>query len=413
MTESTCISIMENDSCPLCDEDLAVAREMISSNPEWKCTIEGNSIQFGQYMIGSVVIGNTQIEIKPRNRAFTLGNYFEMMLYVHTDKFNFSRTSGYQNTNGFGLNLITTEFLDKCKRLINFGITGSYVTESHQGNIITGEINLDYFSRVEIPYAGVCIKDDQYLLDVVPNQVLKAALEKLALSLRSPAIRGEISLLLKYFSNVSPLYTGLNECRRICNSFYSANPYYPIALEFAFKILTEIKVKYGSGGISWNAFIFNSNDIFEKYVRKVLNEGLKVGATKWQEPKQIASLEVGSKRGLKSYSPDILVGYNPSLETAMAVLDAKNKKFNLNERDISDVLDSADMYQLIFYCDRLHTKLGGLIYPSMSSDDPVKVIVEGNNDYRLMLFSINFSLPIKERNAELIRNIENNLMVYS
>ena len=413
MTELKQIIITENDSCPLSEEDMVIAKEMIKANPEWKCSIEGNSLQFGQYMIGSVEIGNTSIIIMPRNEAFTLHNYFEMMLYVNSDKFNTAETIGYSEVSGFGLDLITTVFITECEKLIEFGITGGYFTESQKGNIITGEINLEYYNRREIPYSGVCVRDDNYLIDVIPNQLLYAALKKLSLALRGSRLRKRVSILMMHFTNVADLNCGMDRCRAACNTFYSANPYYPLALELAFKIMTGMKVKFEGGNIQWNGFIFNSNDVFEKYVRKVLKNGLSTSVIKWSQPKEIASIRSNNNVGYKSYSPDVLIGYNEEKGSALAVLDAKNKKFNATGVDISDVLDNADLYQLVFYCDRLHTKLGGLVYPSMGAVDPIEVLVEGNNDYRFMLMSIDFSLPIRERNAVFIKNVESKFLIYS
>ena len=121
------ITILENESCLLSSEDAAIAEKMIQANPEWNCTIEDNYVEFGQYMIGSVIIGNTAIEIKPRNRAFTLDRYLEMMLYVNTDIFSNQKTTGYKKNAGFSLIQIAEEYLKECKKLIKFGITGSYI----------------------------------------------------------------------------------------------------------------------------------------------------------------------------------------------------------------------------------------------------------------------------------------------
>lgn len=55
-------------------------------------------------------------------------------------------------------------------------------------------------------------------------------------------------------------------------------------------------MKFTHGSISWYAFLHNSNDIFEKYVRKVLTKGLNSYITKWDTPKQIAVLDDGKEK---------------------------------------------------------------------------------------------------------------------
>lgn len=47
------------------------------------------------------------------------------------------------------------------------------------------------------------------------------------------------------------------------------------------------------------------------------------------------------------------------------------------------------MYQLTFYCDKMKTNLGGLIYPAGDDYKPINVMIDGNQDFRFVLFSIN------------------------
>lgn len=194
---------------------------------------------------------------------------------------------------------------------------------------------------------------------------------------------------------------------------YSSNPYYPLVLEFAIKILRDMKMKFNHGSISWYAFLHNSNDIFEKYVRKVLAKGLNSYITKWDLPKRIAVLDDGKRKGYKSYVPDILVDYDMSTNSAKAVLDAKNKLFDTEREDIGEILHSADMYQLAFYCDKMKTNLGGLIYPAGDDYKPINVMIDGNQDFRFVLFSINLREKISVRHRKLCNAIKEYLLYYS
>ena len=174
-----------------------------------------------------------------------------------------------------------------------------------------------------------------------------------------------------------------------------------------------MKMKFTHGSISWYAFLHNSNDIFEKYVRKVLTKGLNSYITKWDTPKQIAVLDDGKRKGYKSYVPDILVDYDPLKNSAKAVLDAKNKFFDIDRDDIGEILHSADMYQLTFYCDKMKTNLGGLIYPAGDDYKPINVMIDGNQDFRFVLFSINLREKISVRHRKLCNAIKEYLLYYS
>ena len=218
---------------------------------------------------------------------------------------------------------------------------------------------------------------------------------------------------MSYFTEVNEYNGNLTNITDIGDRFYSANPHYPLTLEFAVKILNDMKLKYNKGRVEWYAFLHNSNDIFEKYVRKVLAKGLKSYVTKWDAPQTIAVLDDGKRKGYKSYVPDILIDYNPADNTAKAVLDAKNKNFDVKGTDISEILHSADMYQLTFYCDKLKTNLGGLIYPANQDYKPIIVMIDGNQDFRFVLFGINMRDRLRQRHRKLCNDVKDYLLYYT
>jgi 5-methylcytosine-specific restriction endonuclease McrBC regulatory subunit McrC len=250
-------------------------------------------------------------------------------------------------------------------------------------------------------------------VNVPANQIIKSAIAKIIKSQIRNDIRRQYHALLKNFEYVDEYTGSVERAQEVIRQFYSANPHYPLVLEFALKILKDMKMKFNQGGVSWYAFLHNSNDIFEKYVRKILLKGLDCYITKWDSPKQVAILSDGNRRGYKSYIPDILVDYNPLNNTAKAVLDAKNKIFDIGNSDIGEILHSADMYQLTFYCDKLKTNLGGLIYPAGSDYKPINVMIDGNQDFRFILFSVNMNEKISIRHRRLCNNIKEYLLYYS
>lgn len=408
------IVIRENTELTV-DDDLASAiNKMLADDPSLPIKLKNKTVTFAEYTVGSIQVGDANIEIKPRNPAFTLETLFEMLLYETLNNFDENYLSnGFGDNQSFGIAAITSQFYYECLKLIDFGLTGGFVSEKKYGNEITGALVLEEYHPAYIPVRGVAFMNDRYSTNVPANQIIKSAIVKIIRSESRMSTRKQYQMLLKHFEGVDEFNGNLSVIEGIARSFYSSNSHYPLVLEFAIKILRDMKMKFNQGSVSWYAFLHNSNDIFEKYVRKVLTKGLNSYITKWDSPKQIAVLSDGSRRGYKSYVPDILVDYDSSNNTAKAVLDAKNKVFETDKDDIGDILYSADMYQLTFYCDKLKTNLGGLIYPAGDDYKPINVMIDGNQDFRFVLFPINMRNKISARHRKLCNNIKEYLLYYS
>lgn len=152
--------------------------------------------------------------------------------------------------------------------------------------------------------------------------------------------------------------------------------------------------------------------MFESYVRKLVSKAVEFKVQKWDKPQNYASLSYKGIEGYKSFSPDILVGYDSATNSSKIVLDAKNKHFNPTEGNISELVEPADMYQLLFYCHKMKTKLGGLIYPSGENYDPVNVIVDDDADMRIVLFSVNMKSDYRDRLKKLKNDLYESLLKY-
>lgn len=408
------IVIKENTELPIDDETASLVVKMLIDEPELPLSLDGNILQFADYTVGSLTIGDLNIEITPRNHAFNVETIFEMMLYESINNFDESNTSsGFGDNQDFGFSAITSQFYLECSKLVNFGLTGGFVSSIKTGKEINGTLVMDTFHKSFLPIRGVDYLNDRYTTNVEANQIIKSALLKILQYEKRPIIRARYQHLLTFFTNVSSFNGDLLSLDDFTNKFYSANPHYPMTLEFAIKILKDMKLKFNKGEVSWYAFLHNSNDIYEKYVRKILAKGLTSYVTKWETPQKIAVLDDGKRKGTKSYVPDILIDYNPSTNTAKAVLDAKNKNFDVKGTDISEILHSSDMYQLTFYCDKLKTNLGGLIYPAAQDYKPIVVMIDGNQDFRFVLFGINMKEKLRQRHRKLCNDIKDYLLYYT
>lgn len=408
------IVIQENSELQVDDYIANSIRSMIQEEPDLPLRINNNILSFNEYTVGAIQVEDVNIEIKPRNSVFTLEVLFEMLLFDSLNNFDENYLSnGFGDNQSFGITSITSQFYYECVKLVDFGLTGDFIKKKCQGKEILGSLVLEDFHPLYIPIRGVSFMQELYSVDVKPNRVIKSAILKILSFESRQTIRKQYQALLKNFVNVSEFKGSLNEINNISKQFYSANPNYPLVLEFAEKILKDMKMKFNNGNISWYSFLHNSNDIFEKYVRKVLSKGLDSYVTKWSSPQKIATLDDGKRRGTKTYIPDILIDYDVTTNSAKAVLDAKNKFFDTNKNDISELLHSGDMYQLTFYCDKMKTNLGGLIYPAGDDYKPINVMIDGNQNFRFVLFSINLKEKISLRNRKLCEAVKDFLLFYS
>lgn len=405
--------IHENAELELLPELKEKITQMLIDDPSLPMKVRGNVLSFKEYTIGSIQIGAYSIEIQPRNPVFTLETVFEMLLFESLNNFDEQYfSSGYGDDQTFGISSLATQFYYQCIKLLDFGLTGGFVSKEETGKQISGRLLMENYHPSYIPIKGLDYVKEQYTTNVPANQIIKSAIIKILKLEKRKKIRNDYQLLIKSFVGIDEYKGTLYGLENITNLFHTANIHYPLALEFAIKILKDMKMKFTSGNMTWNAFLYNSNDIFEKYVRKVVAKGISAYVSKWEEPKEIAVLTDGIRRGNKGFIPDILIDYNPNKGSAKAVLDAKNKLFETNTNNIGDILSSADMYQLAFYCDKLKTNLGGLIYPAGNDYRPIQVLIDGSTDFRFVMFTINMKEKISVRHKKLCDAIQRELLFY-
>ncbi len=406
--------IYENESINLEKSDISTAKDLLKKNPELPFKIEGISLNFAPYTIGQIQLKDTIIEIIPRNHAFTLKNFFEMILFTDSKKFESNIfTSTYDHDSSFGIRTLGTHFCNMCENLLKIGLTGYIENRVRTSMSINGNILFENFHKAKIPIEGIKIIEGQYTLDVLPNQIIKSALKKLLLTESDSRMVSRIISILKEFDSINEYIGSYEIAEDNIRKFFSSNRYYPISLEYAIRILKDVKISCKNGNIEWSAFLQNSNTVFEQYVRKILEIGLDEHVEKFKEEKNYAVIRYEDKDIARGYSPDILIGYDQSTDSCMAVFDVKNKEFSSNEIKSKKVPSSADIYQLSFYCKRLKTSLGGLIYPSSENLEPLMVSIDDENELMFLLVSINMNENIRIRHEKLINTIREQILTRS
>lgn len=403
--------ILEGGSLDLTPEYLLIAQSIKEKKPTLPFRLNEKEICFDDYIIGELVLKDLSIKLKPRNEAFNLSNYLQIIYYLYElDKFSDLGTGFNEVSQNLSLRNLSKSFCEICNRLMQFGLTGTYFTQSEVSHKISGDIDFSEYQLQLIPVVGVPVFETNYSLDTPANQLIKLALNKLCL------VDGETENLEKYqllrnLTSVSPTTFTKDEAEAVMASFYSPNPWYLGAIDLSIKILFNLDLEYQNGTIEWLAFLENSNSIFESYIRKALQDNLNENVIKWDRPKPFSKLRGGALSGKKEYSPDILINFNPKTLSADAVLDVKNKTFEPTKcSSLDNIVSPSDLYQLIFYCNQLKTKVGALIYPSSTTNEPVEVMLDSEGELKLFIFSVDISANIYERNKKLAKQVYDKLL---
>lgn len=406
------LNIFENETLTLLPEEVSIANKMKQSNPALPFEIiDENVLLFSPYIVGSIQINDRIINIAPRHSAFSMSSIFEMILFLNGVSINDSSTIGYDYTEHSGINFIPKYFCDICSKLVKFGLTGGYQKKYNISKFLNGDIVLEKFNKNIIITEGIHNIQQSYTLNIKENQIIKTALQKL-MAIGSKELSFKISSLLREFDYVDIYTENIINYNPKVTQFYSCNPFYDAVLEIALIILKDLKLSFNNGRMQWFSFLQNSNDLFEKYVRKIVSQVVSLPVEKWNIPKQFASISYGNNIGFKSYAPDILIDYNSEKENCKVILDVKNKTFMPDQSNLSDIVATADIYQILFYCNKLSTNLAGLIYPANKNIDPITLTIDNKQDIRLMLLSIDMTLSHSKRLEKLKSDIQNSLLKY-
>jgi len=405
--------VSENSSCDIDPKYSIILKEILKRNNYLPLRLEGNTITFNEYIIGELQIDDLSIKVLPRNKAFSLQTFFQILRFLDEPLFDEIKGYGYNSANSiFDIQNLSREFCKILDLLLQYGATGHYYARIERNKRISGDIIFENFIPQLVPSHGIKSQNTKFSINSNANQILKSALLKLVQieNYNENPIKYQI---LRDFDKVGDSDFTREEIDEEILRGVSSNPNYHLALELAKKILHDIQFEYKNGNLEWLAFLENSNHIFEKYIFRVLQSNLPIKIEKWNKPKTFAFMSDGKTNDQKSFSPDVLLNYNKYSNKASAVIDIKNKGFEPNtSSSLSNLVSSPDIYQLIFYCRQLNTNVGGLIYPSSKENPPIKIELPilDRRKLTLYLLSINMGNNLLQRHEKLTEDIRVNIL---
>jgi len=406
--------VQENTPVLLAENDLSIARLLLKNYPNQPFYIKNNQLIFDSYIVGELRLKDLLIKIEPRNAALNLNNIFQITTYLSAQNINPEfDIPEYGSSMSGGMGSIVKKFTESVINLLQYGLTGLIENNQSYSKNIKGRLTFKMFHPLEVALKGVNVISSLHSPNTSTNQIIKSAIQKLLIIELDNASRSELTALLRDFDNIDSYAGDIGTISTLVENYQSSNPHYPLVIEYSLIILKNLKIGYRNGKLDSYAFLVNSNDVFEKYVLKILKKELGRKVEKLLQPQKYAVIRSSDGReGNKSFSPDILVEYDIDNKKCLAVFDTKNKDFNPELNNLSEIVSSQDIYQLIFYCMTLNTKLGGLIYPSLSDQSPLELMVSTDKDLKLFLISINMNRSFKDQVSKLIQEI-NKLLIYA
>ena len=406
------IEIYENTILELDNDYINSLEKLLRANPNLPITIVKNTVEFSQFFVGEIQTEIIRILIKPRNPALKLSKVFEMAAFVSIDNFIEIQTKSHSVSNSFGVTSVSEIFSNVINLLQQNGLTGNMKKHYEHSHFIRGNLVMEKFHRKKIPLNKIEYFVSDYTLDIDANRIIKSAINKIISIENNKLITSELIKCLRDFDYISEYSDNFALIEDKVQSFTSSNPYYSIALEYSAIILNDLKIEYGNKGVNWYSFLLDSNLLFERYVRKLMFNSIPNKVTKWDKPKIVATGNYDQKKIEKSYIPDILIDYDESNIRARAVIDVKNKYFNPKNKKVEDLVSSSDLYQIIFYCRNLDSKVGALIYPCEHISEPIRLDIITDNNISIYLIGLPIFEGLENISKFLKKEIQT-MLIYS
>lgn len=242
--------------------------------------------------------------------------------------------------------LLALLFAEACERLIQGGLLHDYVEREAdlpvlRGRLLVSQQARQHYGRVD----RLACRYDDHLTDIVENQILAAALNLCRSRVSQPTVRLHIHRLHTLFTAVCTA-EALTDWKSIRSTmqYHRLNEHYREAHELAWLLLEGMGIDdlLASGPTRSFAFLIDMNQLFERFILRLVNHALTLKGYQVQSQKRDRSViwDLLQQRPYTHITPDILVQGENGRRLAV---DAKYKLYD--ERPLS----TADIYQSFLY----------------------------------------------------------------
>lgn len=313
--------------------------------------VQQNIVSFPQAYVGYINLPTRKIIIDSKHEGLDLCHIIRIYYFLYASD-SADLDDPIYNVDKGGTYDIIELFVSELDRVVKKGLPVEYKERRDNLQYLRGNLNIVQTlinKRLAKREVFEC-SYDELSKDIAINQVLYKAYNKVSQIMDI----GRAGLLKKDFVDVSEVY-------RIPNVKLHTNTMYcKKALTLAYMILNDLSVSdYGDQAYGQNLLI-NFDKLFEDFVKKILvSYSGDYNFSYWDEEKQYAKCNSAYDGDyLKSYIPDMLYMYQDKEipASAFCILDMKNKT--------SKPFSNADVYQMFFYANQLHSKKVILCYPA-------------------------------------------------
>lgn len=297
--------------------------------------------------VGVLVMDSRRIVVEPKT---PVANLFEMLTYAY-DLPAFRREEAPLTESVELFPFIIRIFVRQVGQLLRQGIIRRYVDVEENQSFVRGRLLLDQqLQRNALRVDRFYQKLNEYTADVLENRILKYTLWQLSrLATIDAALRRQLRRMLSGFADVSLVHVSSTDCLDVL--YTRLNNRYRTPVNLAHLLLEHLSLEAKVGGVAAASFVFNMNEVFERFVAYYLREQVPALDDSLQiEIQPNIWLDVDRK---EKAIPDIVLRKDG---VRHMILDTKYKVFKGSP-------SGADLHQMMAYCHSLRLGEAILIYP--------------------------------------------------
>jgi 5-methylcytosine-specific restriction enzyme subunit McrC len=302
--------------------------------------------------IGVATGGGWELRVKPR---LAIPKLFFLLAYA-ADPDGWKDESAEFAFDPDLLDAVASGFSWHALNALERGVLHGYVRIEERLPTIRGRVRFaEQIARSASLPLPVEVSYDDYIADIIENQMLKTATVALLRLPRLPALARKRLLKLRGLLDDVSLVDRPREVKM--PTLTRLNERYGPSLRLAELILHASSIDAPKGPIVATAFVFDMNKVFEDFVSVALDESMeRFGGqvrAQWS-----GWLDGGRQIRIR---PDVTWW---SDERCLAVADAKYKALEVKG------MPNADAYQMLAYCTSLGLQRGFLVYAKDSGEQP-------------------------------------------
>jgi len=294
----------------------------------------------------------------------------KMLKTLKDSNFKLSNETNLKSQKNFPLLEIFIEmYLDEVEKVIKKGIKSNYILKTENQNFLKGKLKInEHIKKNYIHKERFFVEYDEYLPDIVENQIIKTTLKKLSKLSHNFKNQKRIREFLFVFDGIREIYNPKNSFSRIIKN--RMMNYYEKVLGFSkVFLLQETLIPY-KGKNEVFALLFDMNVLFENYVESLLkNSKIKNLQTKFSREYLLSENTIGLE-------PDYMFKLNNELIIADAKYKILEKK--LKREDVFQVYS----YMNYFGCDKAY------IFAPKSSNEKNKTYTIEKTNKTITLFYV-------------------------